>query len=173
MRCPFCGTHDTKVIDSRLTADGDQVRRRRRCTACRGRFTTLEVATLTLPRIVKSDGRREPFSEEKLRRGMVLALHKRPVSTEAVDQAIHRIKRHLIGSGEREVAARQLGEWIMYELRNLDQVAYVRFASVYRSFQDVNAFREEIERLERSGPDDDAQLSLLPLDSDEKTDGKA
>jgi transcriptional repressor NrdR len=173
MRCPFCGTHDTKVIDSRLAADGDQVRRRCECKACRGRFTTLETPTLVLPRIVKSDGRREPFSEDKLRRGMLLALHKRPVSMEAVDQAIHRIKRHLIGSGEREVAARQLGEWMMYELRTLDQVAYVRFASVYRSFQDVNAFREEIERLERSGADDDAQLSLLPLEGAGKQDTRS
>jgi transcriptional repressor NrdR len=164
MRCPFCAAQDTKVVDSRLASEGDQVRRRRECKVCKARFTTFESAALLLPRIIKSDGRREPFDEDKLRKGMLLALHKRPVSSDAMDRAINRIKRHLVGGGDREVESRQIGEWMMYELRSLDQVAYVRFASVYRSFQDVNAFREEIERLERQRSDDDNQLSLLPED---------
>ncbi len=148
MRCPFCGAQDTKVIDSRLAGEGDQVRRRRECTDCRERFTTYENAELNLPRIVKSDGTRAPFDERKLAAGMNRALEKRPVSTDAVDAALSRIRKRLIASGEREVASRQLGEWVMDELQRLDQVAFVRFASVYRSFEDVNAFREEIERLE-------------------------
>ena len=148
MRCPFCQAHDTRVIDSRLANDGDQVRRRRECTACTERFTTYETAELLLPRIVKSDGTREPFSEAKLRTGMLRALEKRPVPTEATEAAINRIQKRLQASGEREVPSRTIGEWVMDELRELDQVAYVRFASVYRSFQDVSAFREVIEGLE-------------------------
>mgnify|MGYP001186272017 CR=1 FL=1 len=148
MRCPFCQAQDTRVIDSRLASDGDQVRRRRECVNCGERFTTYESAELVLPRLVKSDGSREPFDEQKLRTGMLRALEKRPVATEAVEAAINRIKKRLQGSAEREVPARQLGEWVMDELRELDQVAYVRFASVYRSFQDVSAFREVIEGLE-------------------------
>ncbi|KAB7622763.1 transcriptional regulator NrdR [Alkalilimnicola sp. S0819] len=149
MRCPFCQAQDTRVIDSRLASEGDQVRRRRECVACSERFTTYENAELLLPRMVKSDGTREPFDEGKLRTGMQRALEKRPVSVEDVEAAIHRIKKRLQGSGERELPARQLGEWVMDELRELDQVAYVRFASVYRSFQDVSAFREVIDGLER------------------------
>ena len=149
MRCPFCQAQDTRVIDSRLAGDGDQVRRRRECTACGERFTTYEGAELVMPRLVKSDGTREPFDEHKLRNGMLRALEKRPVAMEAVEAAISRIKKRLQAGGEREVPARQLGEWVMAELRELDQVAYVRFASVYRSFEDVSAFREVIEGLER------------------------
>ena len=149
MRCPFCGAQDTKVVDSRLAGDGDQVRRRRRCLSCDERFTTFETAELNLPRVIKQDGSRVPFDHGKLAAGMMRALEKRPVSTERIDAALERIRRRLIASGEREVGSRQIGEWVMEELRNLDQVAYVRFASVYRSFEDVNAFREEIERLER------------------------
>src|SRR5690625_351542 len=148
MRCPFCQTQDTRVIDSRLASEGDMVRRRRECTACGERFTTFETAELMLPRVVKSDGGREPFDERKLRTGMQRSLEKRPVPTEAVEQAVHRIKKQLLASGERELPSRAIGELVMAELKELDQVAYVRFASVYRSFQDVSAFREVIEGLE-------------------------
>ncbi len=148
MRCPFCGAQDTKVIDSRLAGDGDQVRRRRECTVCRERFTTYENAELTLPRVVKSDGRRVPFDGRKLRSGMERALEKRPVGVEQLEAAIHRITRKLVAGGEKEVPSRAIGELVMNELRGLDQVAYVRFASVYRKFEDVHAFREEIEKLE-------------------------
>ncbi len=150
MHCPFCEASDTKVIDSRLASGGSVIRRRRSCIACNERFTTFEVAELVYPRVIKGDGRREPFNEDKLRRGIQISLEKRPVDSEAIEAAIDGIKRRLRGSGEREVSSRQLGEWAMDELRRLDEVAYVRFASVYRSFQDVNAFREEIERLQRS-----------------------
>jgi transcriptional repressor NrdR len=143
----YCGAADTKVIDSRLVGEGDQVRRRRQCLECAERFTTYEAAELTLPRIVKRDGSRVNFDEQKLRSGMVRALEKRPVASQAIDDIIGRIKYRLQGVGEREIPSRQLGEWIMEALRHLDQVAYVRFASVYRSFEDVNAFREEIEKL--------------------------
>jgi transcriptional repressor NrdR len=143
----FCGAADTKVIDSRLVGEGDQVRRRRQCLECAERFTTYEAAELTLPRIIKRDGTRVNFDEQKLRRGMLRALEKRPVASSAVDEVIARIKYRLQGVGEREIPANQLGEWVMDALRDLDQVAYVRFASVYRSFEDVNAFREEIEKL--------------------------
>lgn len=149
MRCPFCQTQDTRVVDSRLASEGDQVRRRRECSACGERFTTYETAELVMPRLVKSDGTREPFDEQKLRTGMQRALEKRPVSVEDVEAAISRIKKRLQASGERELPARQLGEWVMDELRDLDQVAYVRFASVYRSFEDVSAFREVIDGLEK------------------------
>lgn len=152
MRCPFCGTDDTKVIDSRLANDGFMVRRRRECQQCAERFTTFESAELVMPRIIKRDNRREPFDEEKLRAGLMRALEKRPVGMEAVEASINRIKQRLRASGEREINAQELGEWVMNELRDLDQVAYVRFASVYRSFQDVNEFREEIERLEKEPP---------------------
>ena len=161
MRCPYCGAHDTKVIDSRLAAEGDQVRRRRECKKCRARFTTYETVELVMPCIVKVDGRREPFDEKKLRQGMMLALHKRPVSTDQTDAARHRILRQLSGCGEREWPSQKLGEWMMYELRALDPVAYVRFASVYRSFQDVDAFRQEIDLLENHPETDEGQMSLL------------
>ncbi len=164
MRCPFCGTDDTKVVDSRLASEGHSVRRRRECLSCAERFTTFETAELTLPPIVKSDGRREVFDEAKLRGGMLRALEKRPVATERFEESITHLLHRLRASGEREISSRSLGEWVMDELRNLDEVAYVRFASVYRSFQDVNAFREEIERLQNSPPPDvnKQQISLLP-----------
>jgi transcriptional repressor NrdR len=168
MRCPFCGTQDTKVIDSRLSGDGDQVRRRRECVACRERFTTYESAELNLPRVVKRDGTRVPFDGRKLRSGMMRALEKRPVEMEQIEAAISRINRRLIASGEREVSSLHIGELVMEQLRSLDQVAYVRFASVYREFEDVDAFREEIERLERQ-PTPEAQRRQLDLlgDSEE------
>ena len=164
MRCPFCSAGDTKVIDSRLANEGDAVRRRRECLTCAERFTTFETAELVMPRIVKQDGTREQFQEDKLRAGMMRALEKRPVDTERVDAAINRIRHRLRACGERELNSRELGNWVMQELRDLDEVAYVRFASVYRSFQDVNAFREEIERLEKEPPPQvkKQQLSLLP-----------
>jgi len=148
MRCPFCGADDSKVIDSRLSAEGDAIRRRRSCVECKERFTTYETAELTLPRLIKSDQSRAVFSEDKLRSGFLKALEKRPVSIDAIDSAVKGIVRKLIATGEREVESRLVGDWVMDALRELDEVAYVRFASVYRSFQDVNAFREEIERME-------------------------
>ena len=170
MRCPFCGGMDTRVIDSRLAGEGSQVRRRRECTACGDRFTTYEAAELLMPHIVKTDGTREPFDEQKLLTGVLRALEKRPVDTESVDAAISHIKHRLQSCGEREIPSRQLGEWVMEELRSLDQVAYERFASVYRSFQDVSEFRDEIERLEK-GPTPEEQRDQMPLlPSDEADD---
>ncbi len=170
MRCPFCVSDDTRVIDSRLAEDGDAVRRRRECTACGERFTTLERASLRMPQIIKSGGKHEPFDERKLRSGILRALEKRPVDAEAVESAIHRIQHRMLTSGEREIPSRQVGEWVMRELNELDQVAYVRFASVYRSFQDVDEFSEEVKRLQNQ-PDSTAkkrQMSFLPSDDDEK-----
>lgn len=169
MRCPFCGDADTRVIDSRLAGEGAQVRRRRECVACGERFTTYETAELLMPRIIKSDGSREPFNEEKLLTGVLRALEKRPVDTESIEAAISRIQRRLQACGEREVASRQIGEWVMDELCNLDQVAYVRFASVYRSFQDVREFRDEIERLEQE-PSPQERRDQIPLLPDEESD---
>lgn len=148
MRCPFCGAADSKVIDSRLSAESDAIRRRRSCVECNERFTTYETAELAMPRLVKRDGSRVVFNEDKLRSGMLRALEKRPVSMDAVDRAIKNIVRRLHRIGEREVQSSLLGEWVMDALRDLDHVAYVRFASVYRSFEDINAFREEIDRLQ-------------------------
>ncbi len=147
MQCPFCGANDTKVVDSRLVAEGQQVRRRRECVSCNERFTTFESAELLMPRVIKADGTREPFDEDKLRAGIHRALEKRPVSIEELEASISRIKHRLRATGERELPSRELGEAVMAELRRLDEVAYVRFASVYRSFQDINEFKEEIERL--------------------------
>ena len=148
MRCPFCGAHDTRVIDSRLSQEGDQVRRRRECSECRERFTTFEAAELSMPRVVKTNGNREPFREDKLRAGLLRALEKRPVGSDRIEAAINRIKKNLLARGEREVPSRLIGESVMTELAALDHVAYVRFASVYRSFQDVNEFRAVIDDLE-------------------------
>lgn len=148
MHCPFCGAADTKVIDSRLVAEGAQVRRRRECLTCVERFTSYETAELLLPRLVKRDGNREPFNEEKLRAGMSRALEKRPVGVEQLEEALSRIIHRLRAMGEREISSRILGEEVMRELKQLDEVAYIRFASVYRHFKDLNEFREEIDRLE-------------------------
>ncbi len=166
MHCPFCNHSETKVADSRLAGEGMQVRRRRECLSCGERFTTFETAELVLPRLIKRDESREPFDEAKLRNGIVRALEKRPVSSEAVEAALSRIIHRLQTTGEREVPARLVGEMVMEELRALDEVAYVRFASVYRSFQDVTAFQVEIQRLrEMSGEDIRRdQMSLLPDD---------
>jgi transcriptional repressor NrdR len=148
MHCPFCSTDETKVIDSRLVAEGDQVRRRRECLECKERFTTYEVAELVMPRLIKQDGSREPFNEDKLRGGLLRALEKRPVSVEEIETQIHQIKHRLRATGEREIQSRELGELVMAALKTLDQVAYVRFASVYKSFQDLAEFRDAIELLE-------------------------
>ncbi len=152
MRCPFCSADETKVIDSRLASEGFNVRRRRECLSCGERYTTFEIAELVMPRVIKNNGSREPFNEDKLRSGIQRALEKRPVSTEQIEEAINRIKQQLRATGEREVRGCKIGEWVMDALRELDEVAYVRFASVYRSFQDIDAFRKEIESLESKIP---------------------
>ena len=164
MYCPFCGHEETKVIDSRLAGDGRQIRRRRQCLDCKERFTTFESAELVMPRLIKSDNSRQPFDESKLRNSMVRALEKRPVSADDFEQAIGRLIHKLRTMGEREVPSRLIGEMVMEELRDLDEVAYVRFASVYRSFQDVTEFQDEIRRLQEISDATAAreQMSLLP-----------
>ncbi|MDW6001639.1 transcriptional regulator NrdR [Vibrio mangrovi] len=148
MHCPFCSENDTKVIDSRLVADGHQVRRRRQCLACHERFTTFETAELVMPRVIKSNGNREPFDEDKMVNGMLRALEKRPVSADAIDLSISTIKSRLRATGEREVPSELIGNLVMEQLKELDKVAYIRFASVYRSFEDIREFGEEIAKLE-------------------------
>ncbi len=160
MHCPFCQHNDTRVIDSRVSEDGATIRRRRECEACGERFSTLETVELKLPSIIKSDGRREQFDAKKLRQGFDRALQKRAVPEEQVEAAVRAVVHAVRMSGERELASRRIGEFVMDELRKLDHVAYVRFASVYRSFQDVADFREEIEKLERGLPSSE-QLPLL------------
>lgn len=150
MYCPFCQAVDTKVIDSRLIREGNQTRRRRECPECKERFTTYETAELSLPRVIKRDGRRAPFSEDKLRAGMLRALEKRPVSVEQIESALVRILRKAMTCGEREIPSEQIGQMVMDELGQLDQVAYVRFASVYRSFEDLDEFKKEISKLTRN-----------------------
>lgn len=174
MHCPFCRAPDTKVIDSRLANEGDHVRRRRECVTCNERFTTYEVPELAMPRIVKRDGTRVPFDEAKLRAGLMRALQKRPVPVDHIEAAISRIQHRLRASGDREVKSRRVGDLVMDELRSLDQVAYVRFASVYHSFEDVSAFREEVERLERTlSPEaQKQQLTLLPHNLDKQSPDK-
>ena len=152
MHCPFCGHEETKVNDSRLAGEGRQIRRRRECLKCSERFTTFETAELLMPMVVKGDRAREAFDEHKLRGGMLKALEKRPVSREAIDEAVSRIVHKIRALGDREVSARAVGELVMEELRHLDEVAYVRFASVYRQFEDVEAFHEEIQRLRSARP---------------------
>lgn len=149
MKCPFCGSLDTQVIDSRVNEPGDAIRRRRRCALCDKRFTTWETAELRPPQIVKTNGTRQDFSEDKLRESFRRALHKRPVSTELVDAAVARIRQRLLTLGEREVSAREIGEQVIAELKKLDKVAYIRFASVYRSFQDVDDFRDVIRDIDK------------------------
>ena len=164
MYCPFCGHEETKVIDSRLAGEGRQIRRRRQCLDCNERFTTFESAELVMSRLIKSDTSRQPFDESKLRNSMVRALEKRPVSSDDLEQAIGRLVHKLRTMGEREVPSRLIGEMVMEELRELDEVAYVRFASVYRSFQDVTEFQDEIRRLQEISDSTAAreQMSLLP-----------
>jgi transcriptional repressor NrdR len=147
MYCPFCSEKDTKVIDSRLVSDGHQIRRRRECIACHERYTTFETAELVMPRIIKRDGTREPFNEDKMRSGFSRALEKRPVSIEQVELSINKLKSQLRATGEREVTSEMLGNLIMAQLKELDKVAYLRFASVYLSFEDISEFADEIARL--------------------------
>lgn len=163
MWCPLCNHDDTRVVDSRLTRDGMQIRRRRECTNCNNRFNTFEAPELKSPRIIKSDGTREAFSEVKLREGMLRALEKRPVETREVERSIRRMLKDISGVEDAEIPSSLLGEWVMRELQELDQVAYVRFASVYRRFEDIQAFRDLIEGLEKEGAGtlDERQISLL------------
>jgi len=147
MRCPFCQSDDTKVLDTRLLDDGSQVRRRRECIACGERHSTREIVDLNLPRLIKSDESRQAFSEDKLRSGLLKALEKRPVEISKIETAIQKIQRKLMAQNDREVASSMVGEWVMEELRALDEVAYIRFASVYRQFQDIEAFKSEIDKL--------------------------
>ncbi|MCH7822195.1 MAG: transcriptional regulator NrdR [Proteobacteria bacterium] len=164
MHCPFCSHEETKVIDSRLAGEGRQIRRRRQCLDCNERFTTFESAELVMPRLVKNDNSRQPFDESKIRSSMVRALEKRPVSSNELEQAIGRLIHRLRTMGEREVPSRLVGDLVMEELRALDEVAYVRFASVYRRFQDVTEFEEEIKRLQSisGSAASREQMSLLP-----------
>ena len=152
MYCPFCNADDTKVVDSRLVADGGQVRRRRECVDCSERFTTYELAELVMPRVIKSDGNREPFDEDKLRAGLQRALEKRPVSIEQIEISLSHIKHFLQVTGEREISSRIIGEEVMRQLQELDEVAYIRFASVYRSFHDLSEFQDELNRLSDAKP---------------------
>jgi transcriptional repressor NrdR len=153
MHCPFCAAIDTKVIDSRLVSEGAQVRRRRECLSCHERFTTYEVAELLMPRVIKQNGDREPFNEDKLRAGFLRALEKRPVSLETIEGSISTIKQTLRATGERELSSLVIGELVMDSLKSMDKVAYVRFASVYRSFEDIAEFQAAIEGLQAE-PDD-------------------
>ncbi|SFP62449.1 transcriptional repressor NrdR [Nitrosomonas cryotolerans] len=149
MKCPFCNADDTGVVDSRVSEDGDRIRRRRRCLTCDKRFTTYETVELRLPQVVKHDGNRAEFDRDKLLTGFMRALHKRPVPTDYVDAAIDRIVQKLLSMGEREVSSRSIGESVMEELYKLDKVAYIRFASVYKSFQDVDDFRDAIKEVQK------------------------
>ncbi len=151
MKCPFCGASDTQVVETRLVEDGLSVRRRRRCVGCDKRFTTFENADVRLPQVVKGNGMREEFSEAKLREGFRRALHKRPVSADLVDEAVARIRQKLLTRGERELPSREVGEMVMDALYCLDKVAYIRFASIYRSFQGVDDFRDVISRIREGG----------------------
>ena len=164
MHCPFCGNEETKVTDSRLAGEGRQIRRRRECLSCGERFTTFETAELVMPQVIKGDQTREPFDTTKLRSGMLKALEKRPVGLDALEASIERICHRLRNFGEREVDSRKIGELVMEELRQLDEVAYVRFASVYHRFQDVDEFRDQLEALDVSRRRDPStgQLPLLP-----------
>ncbi|MEO1889003.1 MAG: transcriptional regulator NrdR [Cycloclasticus sp.] len=161
MQCPFCNDSDTRVIDSRLAGEGDSVRRRRECQACHERFTTFETAELNLPRVIKSDGVREPFWEEKLSAGFLRAIEKRPVKSEDIDAAMSRIKKKLLSLGEREIPSMRIGEMVMEELQDLDHVAYVRFASVYKSFEDISEFRDVIDSLEKSEKNESLTLTSV------------
>ena len=150
MKCPFCKGHETQVVDTRESEEGDSIRRRRRCVSCDKRFTTYETVELRMPQVVKQNGMRSEFDAEKLRTSFKRALHKRPVSTVMVDAAIDRVIQKLYALGEREVGSRQVGELVMQELLKLDKVAYIRFASVYKSFQDVSDFADAVKEVRRT-----------------------
>ena len=149
MKCPFCGNLETQVVETRISEDADFIRRRRQCGACEKRFTTYERPDVTFPAIVKKDGRRIEYKRSKILGSMSLALRKRPVSTEQVDSAIERIEEKLLSLGLREVASKRIGELVMRELKKLDKVAYIRFASVYRSFEDIDEFRALVDEVRR------------------------
>ncbi|MEE4217905.1 MAG: transcriptional regulator NrdR [Xanthomonadales bacterium] len=170
MLCPFCSHDDTRVVDSRLTRDGLQIRRRRQCESCGSRFNTYEAPELKAPRIIKADGGREAFSEQKLRDGMMRALEKRPVETREIERAIRSLLLEISTVEDSEIPSSLLGEWVMRELAKLDQVAYVRFASVYKRFEDVQAFRDVIERLEREPPVEGSERQIPLLDSGKERD---
>lgn len=173
MHCPFCKADDTRVVDSRVAEDGALVRRRRECEKCDARFTTFEKAALAMPQIVKRDGTPEPYEEEKLRKGFERALYKRPVGPEQIDHLIEVIERKLRTSSERQVPSRTVGEWVMEELREVDGIAYVRFASIYHKFEDVSDFLQEVDRL-KTMPSAEERRSQMPLiGDDDKTKKKA
>lgn len=162
MKCPFCGTPDTRVVDSRLAQESTQVRRRRECNSCEARFTTYESPLLNMPMVIKSDGSRDAFDEVRLRSGMMRALEKRPVSAELIEDSVSRIKKQLLGIEAREISTRKIGDMVMYELQRLDHVAYIRFASVYLSFEDIQAFEEVIKKL-AGEPTPEMQRRQVPL----------
>jgi len=162
MKCPFCGTPDTRVVDSRLAQESTQVRRRRECVSCETRFTSYESPLLNMPMVIKSDGSRDAFDEVRLRSGMSRALEKRPVAADQIEDAINRIKKHLLGVDSREILSRKIGDLVMHELQRLDHVAYIRFASVYLSFEDIQSFQEVIKRLE-SEPTPEMHRRQVPL----------
>ncbi len=167
MYCPFCGDQETKVVDSRLAGDGYQIRRRRECTGCAERFTTFESAEFVLPKLVKTDESREPFDEAKLRSGILKATEKRPISSEAIEELISRVIRKVQKMGEREIQSRLLGEIVIEELRGIDEIAFVRYASVYRRFQDIEEFEKEIESL-RDTPSAEDSRSQISIFQDEE-----
>ena len=162
MKCPFCGTPDTRVVDSRLAQESAQVRRRRECVSCESRFTTYESPMLNMPMVIKNDGSRDTFDELRLRTGMMRALEKRPVAAEQIEDAISHVKKQLVGIDSREISSRRIGELVMHELQRLDQVAYIRFASVYLSFEDIQAFEEMIKTLEAE-PTPEMHRRQVPL----------
>lgn len=167
MKCPFCGAPDTRVVDSRLAQESTQVRRRRECNSCEARFTTYESPLLNMPMVIKSDGSRDAFDEVRLRSGMMRALEKRPVSADLIEDAVSRIKKQLLGIEAREISTRKIGDMVMHELQRLDHVAYIRFASVYLSFEDIQAFEEVIQTL-AAEPTPEMQRRQVPLiDEDE------
>lgn len=170
MFCPYCGNQETKVVDSRLAGDGYQIRRRRECLKCTERFTTFESAELVLPKLVKRDQSREPFNENKLRNGILTATEKRPISIEIIEEMISRVVMKVQKLGEREIQSRKLGEIVMQELREIDEIAFVRYASVYRRFQDVEEFEKEIESLRDtpSATDARSQISIFPEEEDDE-----
>lgn len=153
MKCPFCHSDDTQVLDTRISEEGDAIRRRRRCTKCEKRFTTYERTELAMPYIIKKNGSRCDYDSSKLRASFMLALRKRPISTTAIESAIEDIQERLLSSGEREIPSVQVGEMVMHELKQLDKIAYIRFASVYKNFEDVAEFRDVIEELSPKSPD--------------------
>ncbi len=168
MHCPFCGNQETKVVDSRLAGDGYQIRRRRECTGCTERFTTFESAEFILPKLIKTDDSREPFNESKLRNGILKATEKRPINSEAIEELISRVIRKVQKMGEREIQSRMLGEIVIEELREIDEVAFVRYASVYRRFQDVEEFEKEIESLREAAPVENKRTQISIFQNDEE-----